>query len=63
MIGQYDSGFLTEAHDDESIVRIALLIATQGNRRSETHRALSEAEFRKLVWSYSVSVDGLRLGY
>ena len=48
MMGQYD-GFLAEAHDDESIARIALLIAAQGNRRSETHRALCEAEFRQLV--------------
>ena len=49
MMGQYDSVFIAEAPDDETIVRIALLIEAQGNVRSETYRAFSEAEFRKIV--------------
>jgi uncharacterized protein with GYD domain len=49
MMGQYDSVFIAEAPDDESIARIALLIEAHGNVRSETHRAFSEAEFRKIV--------------
>jgi len=49
MMGEYDSVFIAEAPDDETIARIALLIEAQGNVRSETHRAFSEAEFRKIV--------------
>ncbi len=49
MMGQYDSVFVAEAPDDETIARIALLIEAQGNVRSETHRAFSEADFRKIV--------------
>jgi len=49
MMGQYDSVFIAEAPDDETIARIALLIEAQGNVRSETHRAFSETEFRKIV--------------
>ena len=49
MMGEYDSVFIAEAPDDETIARIALLIEAQGNVRSETHRAFSETEFRKIV--------------
>jgi len=49
MMGQYDSIFIAEAPDDETIARIALLIEGQGNVRSETHRAFTEAEFRTIV--------------
>ncbi len=49
MMGEYDSVFIADAPDDETTARIALLIEAQGNVRSETHRAFSEAEFRKIV--------------
>ena len=49
LMGQYDSIFVAEAPDDETIARIALLIEAQGNVRSETHRAFSDAEFRKIL--------------
>ncbi len=49
MMGEYDSVFIAEAPNDETIAKVALLIEAQGNVRSETNRAFSEAEFRKIV--------------
>jgi uncharacterized protein with GYD domain len=49
MLGEYDSIFIVEAPNDETVAKLALQIAAQGNVRSETHRAFTEAEFRKLV--------------
>jgi uncharacterized protein with GYD domain len=49
LLGQYDSLFIVEAPNDETVAKLALYIAEQGNVRVETHRAFSEAEFRKLL--------------
>lgn len=49
MMGQYDSMFIVEAPNDETMAKLALLIALEGNVRSETHRAFSQDEFRKIV--------------
>jgi uncharacterized protein with GYD domain len=49
MLGQYDTLFIAEAPNDETIARLALDIAEQGNVHVETHRAFTEAEFRKLL--------------
>ena len=46
---QYDTLFVIEAPDDEAVARASLAIASGGNVRAETHRLLTEAEYRKLV--------------
>ncbi len=48
-MGQYDTLFIVEAPNDETVAKLALHIAEQGNVRVETHRAFTEAEFRKLL--------------
>ena len=49
LMGRYDSMFILEAPNDEAAARIAMAIGKQGNVRSETCRAFSEAEYRQLV--------------
>jgi uncharacterized protein with GYD domain len=49
MMGQYDSIFIVEAPDDETVAQLALTLGAQGNVRSETHRAFSLEEYRGLV--------------
>jgi uncharacterized protein with GYD domain len=49
LLGQYDSIFIVEAPNDETVAKLALYVAEQGNVKVETHRAFSEAEFRKLL--------------
>jgi uncharacterized protein with GYD domain len=49
MMGQYDSMFIVEAPDDETVARLALGLGAHGNVRTETHRAFSLAEFRAMV--------------
>jgi len=51
MMGQYDSMFLVEAPNDEAIAQSVLTVSAQGNVRSETHRAFSEEEYRKIIKS------------
>jgi uncharacterized protein with GYD domain len=45
----YDTMFILEAPDEESVGKMALAIASLGNVRTSTHRAFSEEEFAKLV--------------
>jgi len=49
LLGQYDSLFIVEAPNDETVAKLSLYVAEQGNVRIETHRAFSETEFRKLL--------------
>jgi len=50
-MGQYDAVVILEAPDDVTAARLALSIGAQGNLRTETLRAYSEAEYRKLMTS------------
>lgn len=50
-MGQYDAVAIVEAPDDETAARIALSVGQKGNVRSETLRAFTEDEYRKLVAS------------
>lgn len=50
-MGSYDVVVVSEAPDDETATRQALAAGTQGNIRTETLRAYTEAEFRKLIGS------------
>lgn len=49
VMGRYDVVAITEAPDDETAAKLALTTAMQGNVQTETLRAFSEAEFRRLV--------------
>jgi uncharacterized protein with GYD domain len=47
--GRYDAVVISEAPDDETAAQASLSLATQGNVRTETLRAFTEEEFRKIV--------------
>jgi uncharacterized protein with GYD domain len=49
LLGQYDSLFIVDAPNDETVAKLSLYVAEQGSVRVETHRAFTEAEFRKLL--------------
>ena len=51
LMGQYDFAVVTEAPNDEAIARILLAIGSQGNVRTETLKAFTEDEYRKIVAS------------
>jgi len=47
--GQYDAVVISEAPDDATAAKVSLSLATRGNVRTETLRAFTEEEFRKIV--------------
>ena len=49
LMGQYDYILVAEAPDDETMARIALAIAGQGNVRTQTFRAFDRSEMLRLV--------------
>ena len=49
VLGQYDAVVISEGPDDETAAKLALAIGSQGNIRTETFRAFTEDEFRKLI--------------
>ncbi len=51
VIGQYDAVVISEAPNDEAVANLALAIGSKGNVRTETLRAYTEDEYRKLVSS------------
>ena len=50
-MGGYDLVVVAEAPSDDVIAKFALTVGSQGNIRTTTLRAFSEAEFRSLVES------------
>ena len=50
-MGQYDLVCIVDAPDDETFARVMLTLGSQGNVQSETLKAFTEAEFRKIVAS------------
>lgn len=50
-LGQYDLVVVAEMPNDDAVARMALALGAQGNIRSETMRAFTETEFRKIVGS------------
>jgi uncharacterized protein with GYD domain len=48
-IGQYDAVAIAELPDDAAVAKMALSLGAMGNVRTETLRAFTEAEFRKIV--------------
>jgi uncharacterized protein with GYD domain len=51
VMGEYDLVIITEAPNDEVIARINLMLGSKGAVRTQTSRAFSEAEYRKIVAS------------
>jgi uncharacterized protein with GYD domain len=49
VMGQYDYVVIAEAPDDETIARVSLAIAGQGNVRTQTVRAFDRGEMMRLV--------------
>src|SRR3990172_2425905 len=49
VMGQYDAVVITEGPDDETAARLLLMIGAQGNIHTETFRAFTEDEFRKII--------------
>jgi len=50
-MGQYDMVVITEAPDEETLAKVMLAIGSAGGVRSETLRAFTEDEYRKIVGS------------
>jgi len=48
-MGQYDMVVIAELPNDEAVATIALGLGAAGNIRTETSRAFTEAEYRKIV--------------
>ena len=51
--GQYDAVAISEAPDDAAVAKLALGNASMGFVRTETLRAFTEDEYRKIVESLS----------
>jgi len=49
VLGQYDAVLIGEQPDEETATKLALAIGSQGNVRTETFRAFTEDEYRKLI--------------
>ncbi len=49
--GQYDAVVISEAPNDETVAKLALSIGSKGSIRTETLRAFSEDEYRKVIAS------------
>ena len=52
-MGQYDLAIRVEAPDDETIARLALSLAAQGNLRTTTLKAFPAEEFERIIGSLS----------
>ena len=49
VMGRYDAVVVSEAPNDETVARLALTTGSMGNVRTETLRAFTEDEYRKIV--------------
>lgn len=48
-VGQYDAVAIAELPDDTALAKLALALGAQGNIRTETLRAFTETEYRRIV--------------
>jgi len=51
VMGQYDLVVISEAPDDETVTKLVLMIGSKGSIRTETIRAYTEDEYRKIIAS------------
>jgi len=49
VMGRYDIIIVSEAPNDETISKLALAIGSKGAIRTETFRAYTESEYRKII--------------
>jgi len=49
VMGQYDAVVISEGPDDETAAKLALLVSSQGSIHTETFRAFTEDEYRKII--------------
>ncbi len=49
VMGQYDLVTITEAPNDEAVAKVALTTASKGSLKTETLRAFTEDEYRKII--------------
>lgn len=49
VMGQYDAVIIAEAPDDETVAKLALATSSQGAIHTETLRAFTEDEYRKII--------------
>ena len=49
VMGKYDIVLVVEAPDDETMAKVTLAIGSLGNVRTETLRAFTEDEYRKVI--------------
>lgn len=49
LMGQYDMAIVIEAPDDATIARVNLALGSKGSVRTQTSRAFSEDEYRKII--------------
>lgn len=48
-VDRYDTMFIVEAPNDEVVAQASLKIGSLGSVRTDTHRAFSEDEFKKII--------------
>ena len=48
-MGEYDAVIVAEGPNDETAATLALMIGAQGSVRTQTMRAFTEPEYRKLI--------------
>jgi uncharacterized protein with GYD domain len=49
LMGQYDLAVVIEAPDDATLARFSLSLGSKGGIRTETMRAFTEDEYRKII--------------
>jgi uncharacterized protein with GYD domain len=49
LMGQYDMAIVIEAPDDATVARVNLALGSKGSVRTQTSRAFSEDEYRKII--------------
>lgn len=49
VLGRYDTVFIVEAPDDETIAKLSLLLSSLGNVHTETLRAFTEDQFASII--------------
>jgi uncharacterized protein with GYD domain len=49
VMGQYDQVSIAEAPDDTTLAKALLKLASQGNLQTETLRAFTEDEYKKII--------------
>jgi uncharacterized protein with GYD domain len=49
LMGEYDMALVVEAPDDATLARISLSLTSKGGVRTQTVRAFTEDEYRKII--------------